>query len=248
MREEDSHLYEEQRIQKEIEKQGKVAKTVKVIAVFVVLLLLIAAAILILATATNRHEKMKPVIYLYPEETTEVSVKLETDGKLTATYPEYGNGWRVTAEPDGTLTDADGQKYNYLYWESTSMEKVEFEEGFCVKGSETAAFLEKALADLGLTRREANEFIVYWLPMMKSNPYNVIRFCGSDYTDSTRLLISPKPDTVIRVFMVWYGSKKPVTIRRQTLSAPVRKGFTVVEWGGSRIRKSLRLWNNRRWH
>ena len=32
---------------------------------------------------------------------------------------------------------------------------------------------EEALADLGLTRREANEFMVYWLPMMEPNPYNL---------------------------------------------------------------------------
>ena len=51
----------------------------------------------------------KPVIYLYPEEETEVAVKLNLDGKLTCTYPAYENGWQVTAAPDGTLTDAKGQ-------------------------------------------------------------------------------------------------------------------------------------------
>ncbi len=35
----------------------------------------------------------KPVIYLYPEEKTEVAVKLDYDGELTATYPDYRNGW-----------------------------------------------------------------------------------------------------------------------------------------------------------
>jgi hypothetical protein len=51
----------------------------------------------------------KPVIYLYPQETTEIRVKLDYDGILTCTYPRYENGWTVTAQPDGTLTDAFGQ-------------------------------------------------------------------------------------------------------------------------------------------
>ena len=59
----------------------------------------------------------KPVIYLYPEEETQVTVKLDYAGELTCTYPAYDDGWTVTAQPDGTLTDAAGQTYSYLFWE-----------------------------------------------------------------------------------------------------------------------------------
>ena len=116
----------------------------------------------------------KPVIYLYPEETTQVTVKLDyITGKLTCTYPAYEGGWTVAAAPDGTLTDASGQTYNYLYWEGEGTERYDFSKGFCVPGGGTAAFLEEALAQLGLTRKEANEFIVYWLPRMEQSPYNL---------------------------------------------------------------------------
>ncbi|MBQ9925500.1 MAG: hypothetical protein IJO51_05730 [Clostridia bacterium] len=37
----------------------------------------------------------KPVIYLYPEEETEVTVKLDYAGELTTTYPEYKDGLPV---------------------------------------------------------------------------------------------------------------------------------------------------------
>ena len=57
----------------------------------------------------------KPVIYLYPEEETQVTVKLDYAGELTCTYPAYDDGWTVTAQPDGTLTDAAGQTYSYLF-------------------------------------------------------------------------------------------------------------------------------------
>ena len=42
-------------------------------------------------------EPEKPVIYLYPETETEVTVQLDFDGELTCTYPAYDNGWTVTA-------------------------------------------------------------------------------------------------------------------------------------------------------
>ena len=175
----------------------------------------------------------KPVIYLYPEEETNVTVKLDYSGRLTCTYPAYQTGWAVTAAPDGTLTDENGITYNYLYWEGVDDTVWDFSKGFCVRGEDTAAFLEDALEKLGLNRREANEFIVYWLPRMEANPWNLISFQGQNYTDSAKLTVSPAPDTVIRVFMAWKGLDAPVGIEPQTLTAPARTGFTVVEWGGS---------------
>ena len=177
----------------------------------------------------------KPVIYLYPEEETEVSVKLEVNGGLTCTYPAYQDGWQVTAAPDGTLTDVKGQTYNYLYWEGITETQWDFSRGFCVKGEDTAAFLEEALEKLGLNRREANEFIVYWLPLMEENPYNIIAFQTDVYENAARLEVSPAPDTVIRVFMAWQASDVAVEIPGQELTAPKREGFTLIEWGGTEV-------------
>lgn len=179
----------------------------------------------------------KPVIYLYPEEETQVSVRLTLDGGLTCTYPVYGDGWNVTAAPDGTLTDDAGQRYNYLYWEGNITAQYDLSQGFCVKGEDTAEFLEQALAELGLNRREANEFIVYWLPQMQENPYNVIAFQSEAYTDAAKLSISPAPNTLIRVFMTYRASENYVELKAQELTAPARTGFTVVEWGGTEITK-----------
>ena len=178
----------------------------------------------------------KPVIYLYPEKKAEVTVKLNYAGELTCTYPAYNDGWKVCASPDGTLTDADGQTYNYLYWEGVNSVVYDFSEGFCVAGSDTAAFLENALNQLGLTRKEANEFIVYWLPLMKGNPYNLIAFQSDSYTQTAQLSIEPVPDTLLRVFMAWKPLESAVDISTQNLTAPVRTGFTAVEWGGCQVR------------
>ena len=178
----------------------------------------------------------KPVIYLYPEEVTEVNVRLDyITGKLTCTYPAYEGGWTVTAAPDGTLIDAKGQTYNYLYWEGEGTEQYDLTEGFCVPGADTAAFLEEALAKLGLTRREANEFIVYWLPLMEDNAYNLIAFQQEAYTEAARLTVTPAPDSLLRVFMTWKPLTEPVDIPAQELPDFDRHGFTVVEWGGTKI-------------
>ena len=178
----------------------------------------------------------KPVIYLYPEKEMQVFVDLTLDGKLTCTYPAYNNGWTVTAFPDGTLTDAKGQTYNYLYWEGETYAQYDLSKGFCVKGEDTATFLEDALDKLGLTRREANEFIVYWLPLMEQNPYNIISFQTDIYTDAAQLKVNPAPDTLIRVFMAWQATETAVDLPEQELTAPERTGFTVVEWGGTEMK------------
>lgn len=202
------------------------------IGIFVVLIFIVQLSGEMESSMSNE----KPVIYLYPEQEKEVSVRLDYDGKLTCTYPEYDNGWHVTAAPDGRITDENGQEYNYLYWEGETEQEYDFSEGFCVAGEDTAEFLEDALDRLGLTRREANEFIVYWLPRMEQNEYNLISFQSEAYTDHARLSIQPEPDTVIRVFMAYKPVENEQEIPEQTLAAPERSGFTVVEWGGCELR------------
>lgn len=176
----------------------------------------------------------KPVIYLYPEKETDVSVNLTLNGKLTCTYPKYNNGWTVTAKPDGTLTDKNGMNYNYLYWEGETDTRFDFSTGYCVKGSESAKFLEKELAKQGLNRKEANEFITFWLPQMEQNEYNIISFQKETYTDVAKLNVNPNPNTIIRVFMAFKPSNEYVKIPApKETETHQRNGFTLVEWGGS---------------
>lgn len=180
----------------------------------------------------------KPVIYLYPVQKQKVHVKLHYAGALTHTYPKYpDDGWTVTAEPNGTLWDENNQEYYALFWEGTPTEQIIPEDGFVVSGKETAAFLEEKLAYLGLNRREANEFIMYWLPRMENNPFNFIHFTGKQYEEQAVLEINPTPETMIRVMMLTQPLENKINIPLQDLSTlqKTRKGFTLVEWGGSVI-------------
>ena len=178
----------------------------------------------------------KPVIYLYPEQETKVKVQLDYDGTLICTYPEYDDGWSVVAQPDGTLCDESGKRYSYLFWEGNGDATYDFSKGFVVKGSETAEFLEEKLAEIGLKEKEKNEFIVYWLPRMQDNSYNLITFQTEAYTDVAKLHITPEPDSILRVFMAYKELEQPIEIEEPAIAPFERKGFTVVEWGGAEVK------------
>jgi hypothetical protein len=185
----------------------------------------------------------KPIIYLYPEKEIVVDVKLDLKGELTHTYPKYNDGWKVKASPEGTLVDASGKEYYALYWEGNNERKFNLKEGFVVPGEKTAEFLEASLDTLGLNRREANEFIVFWLPILERNPFNLIHFSTDQYEEIAKLKVSPQPETMIRVMMVYKPLAAPIEIPLQDLSAlkKERKGFTVVEWGGSLLKSKIAI-------
>lgn len=181
----------------------------------------------------------KPIIYLYPTEETQVNVQLGNKEQITCSYPKYTTGWNVIAQPNGDLKDIDTNKNLYsLYYESNNV--VEFKvrkDGFIVRGENSAEFLEEKLKILGLTDREAEEFIIYWLPKLEANKYNYIRFATREEIDANMpLTITPEPDTTIRVLMEYKGLENPIEVEEQNLEKTERKGFVAVEWGGTEIR------------
>jgi hypothetical protein len=186
----------------------------------------------------KQFEIEKPVIYLYPTQKQTIEVQLNYNGALTHTYPKYPtDGWQVIAEPNGTLWDKNGMEYYALFWEGKPHKQIIPKDGFVIAGKETAAFLEEKLAYLGLNRKEANEFIMYWLPRMEENNYNFIHFSGKQYEEQAALIINPKPETIIRVMMLTQALEYKINIPLQDLNSlkNKRKGYTVVEWGGSLI-------------
>jgi hypothetical protein len=180
----------------------------------------------------------KPVIYLYPTHKQTINVRINYKGIVTHTYPKYPKeGWHVTAEPDGTLWDESNKEFYALFWEGKPNKQLIAKEGFVVPGEKTAEFLEEKLAFLGLNRREANEFIMYWLPRMEHNPYNLIHFSGNEYDEMAELVVTPKPETIIRVMMLTQplATRIDFPLQDLTMLRKSRKGFTVVEWGGSEL-------------
>jgi hypothetical protein len=205
--------------------------------VFIIIIIFFIFALFILSGGMMLQSD-KPVIYLYPDQKMDVFVYLDYNGKLEYTWPVYNDVWKVKAYPDGTLINHDDEKeYSYLFWEGkTNAIKCDFSKGFVVKGADTAVFLQKTLAHIGLTPREYNEFIVYWMPLMQDNAWNLISFQDKTYTDNAVLTIEPRPDCMLRVNMAFKPLTFPIVIPPQEFTPFERKGFTVVEWGGCEVR------------
>lgn len=184
-------------------------------------------------------ETAKPVIYLYPEQETKVNVQLSFNGTLTSTYPTLpSEGWTVTAQPDGTLTDEEGRSYRYLFWEGVADVDWKQDSGFLVKAEDAREFLEQSLTQLGLNELEQNDFITYWLPKLEKNGESFVTFAAEQYTDNAVLTVTPQPDSVLRVQMLIskVDDSNRVAFQKlpeQELPRFEREGFVLVEWGGT---------------
>ena len=109
------------------------------------------------------------------------------------------------------------------------------DQGTIVKAADAASTVKQQLAQQGLTQKEISDFIGYWGNKLTSSGKPYIRITWLDTSAMEKLApltVSPKPQTVIRVFLDFQGIDKPHPIKRQNLTAKPRQGFTVVEWGG----------------
>jgi len=198
--------------------------------------------------ASDNQEIMivdKPVIYLYSEEEKEVNIQLNFEGDYTFTYPEYNNGWNVMVDKEGISSSSTSLTYPYLFWEG-EMKELDFQDlngqpyGFLVDTDTCISFLESSLSQLGFNSTETTDFITFWGPRLTKEKYGFIQFLiDDDYDDKIAgVQVSPQPESMRRVFMIFSSLKnKPegMIYKTQELPAFNRKGFSLVEWGGSVI-------------
>ena len=196
----------------------------------------------------------KPIIYIYNHQgNIEVSLDIN-NGDLFCEYPRHTSNsgttyrWQLETTSDGTLYTADGNEYSYIFWEALSdISEYNFDDGvgYCVKGENTEDFLRDTLSNIGLTPKEYNEFIVYWLPQMQNNEYNLIKFYGLDSNDlyNNEFALTVKEDDNIvnnklRVYMIWKSSDNEIALEPQdftNVEFDRYNGTAVVEWGGTEI-------------
>lgn len=173
----------------------------------------------------------KPVIYLYPTTPTNVTVKVGAE--ITKSEPAYGSGWRVLAQSSGELM-AGGQKYPYLFWEGLGRGIYPaITSGTVVSRVDAESTIARQLVEQGLNAQETADFLEFWAPKLPNTPFvRLTWLTTAEMNKLAPLNVSPRPDTVIRVFLDFAGLEKPITIPPQTFSAPKRHGFILVEWGG----------------
>jgi hypothetical protein len=175
----------------------------------------------------------KPVVYLYPTTTTDVSVRVGAD--VTQSDPFYPvGGWQhVLARPNGALS-YQGKAYSSLFWEGFGQGAYpEINSGTIVPSSQAVSTIRSQLYAQGLNQKEAQDFLDFWTPKLPQTPYVRLSWLSKQQLDVLApLTIKPAPQTTIRVFLDFAGLDKPYNLPAQNLRYPARDGFTVVEWGG----------------
>ena len=188
----------------------------------------------------NEELCLKPIIYLYNYDTSNVRVELSRPEAITCSYPKYTTGWEVYA--DGPKLIADDKELYSLYYESEAPDSV-YEnfnkgDGFLVKGEDAAEFLDEQLSLLGLDYKEREEFIIYWLPKLERNEYNHIYFSLPEEINMIQeITVTPAPTQFIRVNMIFEAVDADYKVNEQKLDKFERNFAerTVVEWGGIKV-------------
>lgn len=182
---------------------------------------------------TVQAECGKPVIYLYPPKDTQISIRV--GAKITKSEPIYPkNGWTVLAHPSGQL-DYQNQRYNSLFWEGLGSGAYPNYRniGTVVSQKELIPTIKNQLTQLGLNSKESVDFINFWQSKLPTTPFIRLTWLGTrDMDILAPLSVDPVPDTKIRIFLEFEGLQKHINLVPQKLSAPNRKGFTLIEWGG----------------
>jgi len=190
-------------------------------------------------TKMNMAECGKPVIYLYPQKDTNVNVQVAPNGGLTVVDPFYpSSGWDVLATPESVLTNTDGKTYPYLFWEGKAYGMNIPNQGFVLKREQMGKQMTALLAKLGLNAKETKDFLEFWQSKLEEKDFAFVTFLPQSEFDSLApLTVSPQPDKVIRVFMIYEPLDSFVKVAPLKIETPVRSGFTVVEWGGRLLEK-----------
>ena len=170
---------------------------------------------------------LAPNLYLYPETETGVSVTLDfpSDGYVTVSEPEYGDGWNVNVTPDGFIDGA----YGYLFYEATVVMPLQSSVGWMLDGKHLERELRVLLGSLGFEGRAIDDFVEYWVPRLAGSAWYA--FYPQDAEQMSILNISPVPDKVLRALFVIRPLRQPIPVTAPVVTPLVRDGFTAVEWG-----------------
>ncbi|THU78752.1 hypothetical protein K435DRAFT_769209 [Dendrothele bispora CBS 962.96] len=192
--------------------------------------------------------------------------------------------WTVTTRKDGTLHDHHtGMEVAYLYWEALAnhqslsspppspkldSSRQEYfdpawpsltEDNSVVLdvGKNMTNYLDKTLLSLGFDVEARTSFITFWLPELIKYQYVAIRFVNqAAYERAAPLDVTPKPDVVARVFMLFRGIPEDEIDEWSSASERAAEGverwqdivgvdkskvtdeslYRVLEWGGMEVK------------
>lgn len=179
----------------------------------------------------------KPVIYLYPQKSTYVTVTISTSGVMTKSIPTYSNGWKnILANPNGSIL-YNKEIYHELFYETAVSNVKSPQDGIIIPKNQLNQTLDIILIKLGLRISERKEFLDYWMKPLNALPGNYILFSLLESTEKNRVdhvEFIPTPDTFISFLAYFRPLYFPTAVKPLELqNTPQRLGFTAVEWGGT---------------
>ncbi|KAI5829753.1 hypothetical protein K523DRAFT_241420 [Schizophyllum commune Tattone D] len=188
--------------------------------------------------------------------------------------------WKVQTRADGPLRELNtGLDVSYLFWEALTNKVVDSppsspvigtarevfrpgvtgvsnEDSVLLPVADVMSYLDKALAALGLHVEARTSFITYWLPDMLKHTHVALRFLDQvAYAHAAPLDVSPNPDVVTRIFMLFRGVKEAelgewegahakaadsINMWREVVGVHLEETldenlFRVIEWGGMEV-------------
>ncbi|CUA67943.1 Ubiquitin family protein [Rhizoctonia solani] len=193
--------------------------------------------------------------------------------------------WTVNAQPDGVLWDqATEREIAYLFWEAHTNPKLPSsppitrpsspfeapshtfdpaspvvlpENSVLLPFDKVTGYIDDTLLALGLHTEARTSFITYWLPDLSKHPFIALRFLPQhEYEKAASLDISPAPQVVTRVFMLFRGveeaqieywtdavamAQKDASVWRDIVGVDIARArdntlFRVLEWGGMEVK------------
>ena len=204
-------------------------KIYRTLLIILGILILLGGIYAVVLPILNPPVARKPAVYLYPLQDSFISVNLEVNGKIIESIPDYKEGWNVFVTKEGIIEN----NLDYLFYEA-KLNKLKIpKEGFVVSSSDLDSWFDKNLKEMGLNEKELSQFKEYWISELNGSKYYIIKLLFDDFlTQNMNLLVSPTPDTMIRLNFYFKGVDKIVKLEEPVITTPVRNGFTVVEWGG----------------
>ncbi|CAE6458892.1 unnamed protein product [Rhizoctonia solani] len=183
--------------------------------------------------------------------------------------------WTVDTRSDGSLFDQlTNREVAYLFWEAhtkpgpfisppttPSAELAGFDparpivlpsHSALLPFSKVTGYIDDALLAMRLHAEARTSFITYWLPNLSKHSHIALRFLPQDqYEAAAPLHVTPVPEIVTRVFMLfmgvqesdlgsWKSARIPAQEWSRVIGVDTEKAkdvtlFRVLEWGGMEI-------------
>jgi hypothetical protein len=184
----------------------------------------------------DRPLVLKPMLYIYPPDTLDVTVTMGRPERVSVSYPALVNdSWKVRAHPGGDLVSkTSGKRYYGLFWEGYSWNAPISDTGFCLTREEFGTRMDSILELKGLNFREREEFITFWIARI-AQPFVVVRFPEQAFSQAFPVHILPPPELFLRVFATFEQRATPMRFVAPHLEGIRRPAWTAVEWGGQEI-------------